>query len=112
MPYQRAHGTTGRRAPGTPTYCAHVNTRTAVLNKDGNQRWQQEQKLQCMGRKKQRQKLDIGDDTILSFDKARISGSVFVELTEADLKEIVKPLGDRKSIMKLIRSYQPTRVSS
>ena len=53
----------------------------------------------------------IGSDTVASFETGRVRGSVFLDLTETDLRELVKPLGERKEIMKLVESYRPTRVS-
>ena len=50
----------------------------------------------------------LGADTIASFEAARVPGSVFMDLTETDLKEIV---GERKGILKLINSYKPSQVS-
>lgn len=50
---------------------------------------------------------NVGVNAINSFKSNKISGEIFLELNEEDLKELVQPLGERKSIQKLINSYKP-----
>ena len=49
---------------------------------------------------------NVGVNTINS---NKISEEIFLELDEEDLKELVQPLGERKSIQKFINSYVQTK---
>ena len=54
---------------------------------------------------------DLGEDTLSDFRQNRVSGKAFLELTEDDLREIIKPLGERRLVKRLIDSYKPSAVS-
>ena len=52
-------------------------------------------------------------ETVLSILREnRVVGDVFLDLTESDLREIVKPLGERKALLKLINHYKPAEAAS
>ena len=50
----------------------------------------------------------LSEDTIEKFRYNRINGSTFFELNEADLKELLPIVGDRKVVQRIIASYQPS----
>ena len=54
----------------------------------------------------------ISLETLSSFREQKITGEDFLELTDADLKELVKTLGEKKQIQRVIESYKPTKVSA
>ena len=54
----------------------------------------------------------LSEQTIASFSENRISGAIFFELGNDDLREIVPVLGERKVLEKLMRSYKPTEAVS
>ena len=50
----------------------------------------------------------LSEETVASICQNRISGVIFFELGDDDLREIAPTLGNRKVLQKLIRSYAPT----
>ena len=50
---------------------------------------------------------EISDDTVFALRDSRVNGKTFLELTDDDLREVIKPLGDRKSLRRLVDSYKP-----
>lgn len=50
--------------------------------------------------------------TLDCFSNNQIDGEAFLEITDAELREVVTPLGDRKKLMKLLVSYTPTHTVS
>ncbi len=54
----------------------------------------------------------IGEDILSTLRENRVGGDVFLELTESDLRELVKPLGEWKALQKLISSYKPVEAAS
>ena len=52
---------------------------------------------------------DVEDATqmLRSLEENKINGKAFLELTDEDLREIVKPIGDRKALKRLASSYMP-----
>ncbi len=40
----------------------------------------------------------------------KITGKAFLELTDEDLREMIRPIGDRKALKSLAKSYQPQPV--
>lgn len=51
------------------------------------------------------QSLDLCSETLDNFVNNRVDGESFLELSEAELRELITPLGDRKKIQKLLSSY-------
>ena len=49
---------------------------------------------------------EVESDSIESFRENRVNGKALLELTEDDVRELVSPLGERKAIMRLLRSYK------
>ena len=56
--------------------------------------------------------LDLSMETLDSFVSNRIDGGSFLELRDAELAELITPLGDRKKIQKLLSSYAPAKTVS
>ena len=52
-------------------------------------------------------RVELGDDTLSDFRRNRVSGKAFLELTDDDLWEIIKPLGERRLVKSLIDTYKP-----
>ena len=52
---------------------------------------------------------DIAPATLSSFTDNRINGKIFLTLTGEDLKEVVQPLGDRKTLKSIICRYHPKK---
>ena len=52
---------------------------------------------------------ELAEETLQSLFENRVTGKLFLKLTNEDLKEVVKPLGDRKTITSLIEIYQPPK---
>lgn len=50
---------------------------------------------------------DVSDDTVVALRDTRVNGRTFLELTDDDLRNIIKPLGDRKTLRRLLDSYKP-----
>ena len=50
---------------------------------------------------------DISEDSVVALKDNRVNGRTFLELTDEDLRDIIKPLGDRKTLRRLIDSYKP-----
>ena len=50
---------------------------------------------------------DISEDSVAALKENRVNGRTFFELTDDDLRDIIKPLGDRKNLRRLIDSYKP-----
>lgn len=50
---------------------------------------------------------ELSEEAIGKFRSNRISGGIFFDLDDADLKELLPILGDRKVIQRIIKSYQP-----
>ena len=55
---------------------------------------------------------ELQASTLDCFSNNRIDGEAFLEITDAELKELVTPLGDRKKFMKLLASYTPRHTVS
>lgn len=58
------------------------------------------------------QSLDLCSETLDNFVNNRVDGESFLELSEAELRELITPLGDRKKIQKLLSSYTLTKAVS
>ena len=54
-------------------------------------------------------KQDLAEATLTSLVNNRVTGKVFLDLTNEDLKEVVQPLGDRKALKSIIERYQQPR---
>ena len=54
--------------------------------------------------------VSITPDTLSTFRQEKITGADFLDLTDGDLKELVKTLGERKQIQRVITSYKPSKV--
>lgn len=50
---------------------------------------------------------EISDDSVVALRDNRVNGRTFLELTDDDLRDVIKPLGDRKTLRRLIDSYKP-----
>lgn len=50
----------------------------------------------------------IGEDILSILRENRVGGETFLDLNESDLRELIKPLGERKVLMRLIDSYKPS----
>ena len=57
-------------------------------------------------------RLDLSSETLDSFVSKRIDGDSFLELKDAELAELITPLGDRKKVQKLLSSFVPTKTVS
>ena len=55
---------------------------------------------------------ELSEETVDKFRSNRISGNVFFDLDDADLKELLPILGDRKVVQRIIKSYQPNQTVS
>lgn len=55
---------------------------------------------------------ELSEEAVDKFRSNRISGAVFFDLDDADLKELLPILGDRKVVQRIIKSYQPTQTVS
>lgn len=55
---------------------------------------------------------DVSEDAVEKFRSNRISGLTFFELDEADLKELIPCLGDRKVIQRILKSFLPSQTVS
>ena len=55
---------------------------------------------------------DVSEDAVDRFRSKRISGSTFFELDEADFKELIPCLGDRKIVQKVQKSFLPSQTVS
>ena len=53
----------------------------------------------------------IGEDILSILRENRVGGETFLDLNESDLRELVKPLGERKTLQKLIESYKPSSIA-
>ena len=58
------------------------------------------------------QHVDVCASTLVCFSSNRIDGEAFLEITDAELREVVAPLGDRKKLMKFLSSYTPRQTVS
>ena len=55
---------------------------------------------------------ELSEEAVNMFRSNRISGAVFFDLTDTDLKELLPILGDRKVVQRMIKSYQPSQTVS
>ena len=55
---------------------------------------------------------EIDPTTVSSFWSSKINGKVFLSLSEEDIKEIGCTLGERKSILLLVNSYESKEVNA
>ena len=51
----------------------------------------------------------VSADAVENFEKNQVSGSVFLKLTEEDLRELVPLIGVRAGIRDLIKEHQKVR---
>ena len=49
-------------------------------------------------------------EILRALERNRITGKIFLELTDEELQEMVRPIGDRKALKKLANLYKPQPV--
>ena len=49
----------------------------------------------------------VARESIEAFRESRINGESFLELTDDDLRELIPKLGERKAVLRLIKSFRP-----
>lgn len=51
----------------------------------------------------------VGEDIIQALKESRVDGTSFLELTDDDLRELDLRLGERKTLKRIIESFQPRK---